>query len=192
MGRGRVRVGDGDARRDGGPERGLLRGHSPRTRPATGSGAAVRSSRDRRQLPHGPRRRRLPPWRDLCLLSVCPAGLPCPRLPGAAAEAADATDAAAAAATSRERASAAAGARGAGPSQRPRLGPRAGVLSPALHPFRSQSPARQSLRWGHSLQRQSEVSMGFRGGQETVRTELRFYHRQEHRQKDKPIITPLF
>lgn len=140
MGRGRVRVGDRDAMRNGGPGRGLLWGHSPRTRPATGSGAALRSSRDRRQLPHGPRQRRLPPWQDLCLLSVCPAGLPCPRPPGAAAEAADATDAAAAAA-SRERASAAAGARGAGPCQRPRQGPRAGDLSPALRPSCSLSPA---------------------------------------------------
>lgn len=66
-GRGEERVtGMKDARR-GGWDMGVGgwgQGHSPRTQPAAGSGAAAQSSQGPGRPPHGLRRTRLPPWPD--------------------------------------------------------------------------------------------------------------------------------
>lgn len=106
-------------------------GHSPRTQPAAGSGAAARSSRGPGQPPHGPRRMRLPP-----LLTPAGRATPSPSVCLSVRQAGPARGrlgllpmplVGAAAVSSRERAPATAGARGAGPSPHPATPPRSGL-----------------------------------------------------------------
>lgn len=121
--------------------------------------------------------------------SVRLSGGPSPRSPAAAAEDADATDAAAAAA-SRERAPAATGARGAGPSQRPPPGPRAGPK-----PFLPSAPPTLTFvtgpNWIQSLGMHRLVPMGLGVGKGRLALVSKFCSGWEDEAKDRDLTLVL-